>query len=261
MFNATSPKRKYKRCEWPEASFAIGSPFLTSKNGGVNTDDSPHPSQKISQISDYNNQLGGFNPVEYVSQQTTMFSLLENQTYTTKNWLIARCTKNSLPIANWGNFHCHLSLPESIFSEKNFGMTGNPENLLVNSAKNRLPDLKPTFTASQIGGSRCRGATGTRQAFPRFVRWGKGHHQMKRIAIILKPLRPFFRWNPTKGKRSKTVMNQKKSHFFHKPDVFSSWVFNVMCSFNKRGCGESCCSPHLENCWWLLQLQVVKVIP
>ena len=79
IFNATSPKRKYKRCEWPEASFAIGSPFLTSKNGGVNTDDSPHPSQKISQISDYNNQLGGFNPVEYVSQQTTMFSLLETK--------------------------------------------------------------------------------------------------------------------------------------------------------------------------------------
>ena len=44
-----------------------------------------------------------------------MILLILHKNIPGKNWLIARCTKNSFPTRNWGNFDCHLSLPESIF--------------------------------------------------------------------------------------------------------------------------------------------------
>ena len=79
---------------------------------------------------------------------------------------------------------------------------------------------KPTFTASQIGGSRCRGATGTRQAFPRLVRSWRGS------LSFLSPLGLFLDGTRTKGKRSKTVMNQT-SNFFH------GWDLDVFSEFSR----------------------------
>lgn len=60
--NATSLKTKNTSCYWQETSLAIGSPFLTSKNGGVNIGWFSSSLTKKKPRS----AVGGFNPVEHV---------------------------------------------------------------------------------------------------------------------------------------------------------------------------------------------------
>lgn len=195
-----------------------------------------------------------------ISQPITVFSLLET-THTQPRIDSLRDAQQIPCLLETGEISIAILVCQKVFFlKKTFGMTGNSEKLFASSAKTDCQTWKPTFTASQIGGSRCRGATGTRQAFPRLVRWGKGHHQMKRVAIILKPRGPFLDGTPPKGKRSKTVMNQT-SHIFFSMEGLRCFFRVFKVCFNKRVVGSR--SVHLtwKSVGWFLQLQVVKVIP